>query len=756
MNIQQALRLALQHHQSGRLMEAEAFYQKIIVVDPRQADALHLLGVLADQTGRHDAAVELIRQAIALKPGDPDYHSNLGNALREQGQRKEAIRAFRQALALRPLFSEAHNNLANALKEEGHLDEAIAAYRRALVLSPDLPEVHNNLGNALVENGELEKAVGAYRRAIVLRPDYAEAYSHLGNALRVKGELDGAIAACRQALTLRPDFQAAYSHLGNALRDKGQWDEAIIAYQNAVAINPRFADAFTNLGAALSDKGCFEESMAACRRAIELQPDLPMPHCNLGRALVGLGHYDDAVAAYLQAIACKPECATAHNNLACAFKDMGKLDQAIVHYRRATTFAPGNAEYGSNLVYTLHFQPDYDAPAIRRELRRFSQRYADPVRQFILPHDVCRTPGRRLRIGYVSADFCQHVVGFNMLPLLAGHDANEFEVFCYAQVTRPDAMTERFRSRAQHWRSTVGVSDEQLAARIRDDRIDILVDLGMHLAGNRLLVFARKPAPVQVTFGAYPGSTGLETIDYRLSDPFLDPPGLDESCYSEETIRLPHSFWCYDPFDAREIHVNTLPAIAHGFVTFGCLNNFCKVNERVLRLWAEILRVLPSSRLLLLAPDGNHRQSVLDLFGQEGIAAGRIEFFAGRPRRAYLELFHQIDVSLDTLPYSGHTTSLDSLWMGVPVMTLVGQTVVGRAGRCQLMNLHLPELIAATREEYIRGVVALATDLPRLSEMRRTLRERMECTPLMDARRFARDVEAAYREMWCNWCMREG
>ncbi len=301
------------------------------------------------------------------------------------------------------------------------------------------------------------------------------------------------------------------------------------------------------------------------------------------------------------------------------------------------------------------------------------------------------------------------------------------------------------------WRNIVGLSDEQIAKQIREDRIDILVDLALHMGKNRLLVFARKPAPIQATFAGYPGSTGLETIDYRLTDPYLDPPGLNDQFYSEKSFRLPHTFWCYDPLGAN-VAVNALPAHSHGHITFGCLSNFCKVNDPVLKLWAQVLKAVDRSRMVILAPEGSHRQRLLDLLQREEIAPDRIEFVTQRPRVPYLELYHRIDVGLDTLPYNGHSTSLDSFWMGVPVITLVGKTVVGRAGVSQLTNLGLTELIANTPQEYVRLAAELAGDLPRLAELRRTLRPRMQSSPLMDAAGFARDIEAAYRQMWRTWC----
>ncbi len=343
---------------------------------------------------------------------------------------------------------------------------------------------------------------------------------------------------------------------------------------------------YNNLGAALKGQGKLDTAVACYRRALELKPDDAETHNNLGAALQGQGKLDEAVACYRRALELKPDSAEAHNNLGTAFKDQGKLDEAVACYRRALELKPDSAEIHSNLVYTLNFCPGYDAQAICEEHRRWNQQHAEPLAKFIAPHANDRSPDRRLRIGYVSPDFRDHVVGLNLLPLFRQHDRRRFEIFCYADVLRPDAVTNRFQGHADGWRNAVGWTDEALARRIREDRIDILVDLTLHMARNRLLVFARKPAPVQVTFAGYPGTTGLAAIDYRLTDPYLDPPGLSDRHYSEESIRLPDTFWCYDPL-AGEPAVNPLPALEKGCLTFGCLNNFCKINAFVLRLWAQ-------------------------------------------------------------------------------------------------------------------------------------------------------------------------
>jgi predicted O-linked N-acetylglucosamine transferase (SPINDLY family) len=312
-------------------------------------------------------------------------------------------------------------------------------------------------------------------------------------------------------------------------------------------------------------------------------------------------------------------------------------------------------------------------------------------------------------------------------------------------------MTPQLRQHTDHWRSIVGLSDEQVAELIRQDQIDVMVDLTLHAARNRLLVFARKPAPVQVTYLAYAGTSGLSTMDYRLTDPFMDPAGVNDAHYAEHSFRLPKTYWCYAP-TCPEIPVGPLRALAGGGVTFGSLNNFSKINPSVLELWIKILHAVPGSRLVLHAHEGSHRQRVLDLMARAGITPERLSFAGRRSIADYYRGYHEIDIALDPFPFAGGTTSCDALWMGVPLVSLCGQTAVARAGLSLLSNVGLPELVAHTAEDYVRIAAELAGDLPRLAELRATLRARMEQSPLMDAPAFARDIEAAYRTMWRTWC----
>ncbi|HSZ59053.1 MAG TPA: tetratricopeptide repeat protein [Tepidisphaeraceae bacterium] len=717
MTLQQAFDLALRHQHEGRLREAEQLYRQILLYAPDHAESLHLLGVVAAESGRPEEAVALIRRAAQISPS-AQYLSNLGVILGNQRKFDEAMAAHRQALAIDPDYIDARANLASTLTDAGRAGEALDEYKQVLSLRSDWPEAHNGLANALLAAGRLDEAIDAYRRALALRPEYPEALSNLSNALRLKGDIAGAVAAARKAIALRPNYAAAYNNLGTALHLTGSADEAIASYRQAVALDPNAVLSLYNLGGALQDCGRLEEAIGFYTKALALREDFAEIHGNLGNALKDMGRIDDALASYRRALSLKSETKAAHN-----------------------------------LLFGIHFHPDWGPREILEEHLRWARVYAEPLAQTIVPHENPGAPGlaRRLRVGFVSPDFTVHPVGRFLLPLLENLDRQAIEVFCYSDVRRPDEMTERLQAQADVWRSILFVPDEEAAARIRADRIDILVDLVMHADGSRLLLFARKPAPVQATYLAYCSTTGLSTMDYRLSDPFLDPIGVDESIYSEKTVRLPHTYWCYPPPDGTP-EVGPLPAESSGRITFGCLNNFAKVSEPALKTWCKLLRSVPGSRLLVFSREGPHRQRALELVAREGIEPGRFQFVGAVPTPQYFERYQQIDIALDPFPFGGGTTTCDALWMGVPVVSLAGRTAVSRAGSSILSNVGLPDLVAHDTEEYLRIARELATELPRLSELRSSLRPRMRASPLMDAPAFARGFEAACRQMWREYC----
>jgi predicted O-linked N-acetylglucosamine transferase (SPINDLY family) len=658
------------------------------------------------------------------------------------GQLAEAAGLYRQVIAAEPRHAEALHLLGVILRRQGNSAAAIDLIRRALAIDPACENAWFNLGNALREAGQLDQAIEAFKSAIAHRQNVHQAYHNLALVLKTQGRIEESAAALGKAEALRTAIDAF--NLGNQFGRQGRFAQAAAAYQQAISIHPQFAEAHCNLGNALLEAGQLEPAIAAYRQAIALDPNVPEAHHNLAKAHYDLGQLDESIAGNQRAMALRPGYTGAIRNLANSFFEAGRLDEALATCRSVEE----KPELHSDLIYKMHFHPSVSRQAIDEELARWNQRYAQPLAGLIQPHANDRSPDRRLRIGYVSPDFRQHVVGMNLLPLFSRHDHSAFEIFCYAQVARPDAQTRWFEQHADVWRDCARLSDEQLADQIRADRIDVLVDLALHTPENRLLCFARKPAPVQVSFAGYPGRTGVSAIAYRLSDPYLDPSDSDKG--GGTILHLPASFWCHDP--GVDVPVNDLPTTTNGYFTFGCLNNFCKINPAVLDLWASVMRQVEHSRLILLAKQGGHRQAAMEHLEQLGIAADRIEFVSYLPRREYLSQYHRIDIGLDTFPYNGHTTSLDSLWMGVPMVTLVGKTAVARAGWSQLSNLGLTELAADSREQFVTIATKLAGDTAALATLRASLRRRMEQSPLMDSASFAVGIENAYRQMWQRWC----
>jgi protein O-GlcNAc transferase len=635
--------------------------------------------------------------------------------------------------------------------QAGRLDEAANIYRQILAVDPNNHDAWRLLGLVAHQSRNDAAAVHCLESALKSFPDAPDTYSDLGNVHFSAGRFHEAINCYVRALSLRPNSDATLFNLANAYQCQGNLSAAVECYRQAINANPNFAEAYCNLGNALTDLRQLHEAAACFYRAIELRPDLAEAHNSLGTVLYSLDKPQDAAVSCQRAVELRPAYAEAHSNLAVALRSVGDLPAAIAHQRQAMQLQPGSPKAHSGLLFTLHFSPDYDASAIYDEARRWSNRHAEPLSRFIHPHGNDRSADRRLKVGYVSPDFRDHCLAHFMVPLFTSHNHEHFEIFLYSDVLWPDAITDRLRAYADVWREIRAMSDQQFADQVRADGIDILVDLTMHMERNRLLAFARRPSPIQVTWLAYPGTTGLSSIDYRLTDPHLDPPGLLDRFYSEASFRLPDTFWCYDPLTDKPA-INPLPALTKGYITFGCLNNFCKVNNEVLKLWSRVLGKVVRSQLLLLAPEGSVRQNIVQAMAHEGIAPGRVQFVSRKPRLDYLSTYNSIDIALDTIPYNGHTTSLDAFWMGVPVVTRVGNTVVGRAGLSQLNNLGLPDLIAQTPDHLVAIAASLASDLDQLAQLRAALRARMQSSPLMDAPRFAQSIESAYRWMWTSWC----
>jgi predicted O-linked N-acetylglucosamine transferase (SPINDLY family) len=739
------------YRHSGRRAEAADCYQRALKLHPRLAQVHAVLGILRHDEGRLDEAAAALREALRLNPEDTPTRARLGHVLDEQNKFADAEACFRRVLRTENT-AEAHFNLASTLQSQQRFDEAIAGYRAALAQNPNHAESHNNLGTVLKAQGDLDQAGNHYREAVRLKPDFLAAHINLGWLADSQARPQDALAHFQAALALDPRSAVAHYGYGAALQKLGRIDEAMAAYREAIRQDPKLAEAHLSLGFLLQTQGRALEAVACCNEALRLNPNSPEAYNNLCVAWTGDGRHDEAIAACRRAIELRPDFAVAYSNLAVAAQSIGLLDDAIGFHRRAVELAPGDAGLHSNLLYMLNYHPALDAASIRAEHRRWGQLHADPLTAVSAPPEVDRTRGRRLRIGYVSPHFCSHAVNFFTEPILASHDHARFEIFCYSDVQLEDETTTRLRSYADGWRHTLGQTDAQVAAQVRADRIDILVDLTGHISGGkRMLVFGRKPAPIQVTYIGYQNTTGMQAMDYRLTDAYADPPGLTDSLHTERLERLPTTFFCYQP-SSYAPEVGPLPAERNGYVTFGSVNAFTKITPQVLDVWAQILLRVPGARLMIRGDMTNSlRERLQQLFAGHGIAAERLELVNRLPRPAYLELISRLDIALDPIPFNGHTTTCDCLWQGVPVVTLSGDTYVSRFGGSGLATLGLSELITRTPEEYRDCAVALAGDLKRLSEHRATLRARMAASPLLDFKGFTANLEAAYLRMWDDY-----
>jgi predicted O-linked N-acetylglucosamine transferase (SPINDLY family) len=702
--------------------------------------------------GRPAEAEQALRTALQLQPDLAPAHTTLGGLLQAQGRLAEAAEQFRHVVAAEPGSANAQFDLGGVLHRQGTMTDAASHYERALALDPHHVPSHVNLGIIRKQQGALDEAVRHFRQALAVEPKHAAALTNLGTAYELQGLTDQALAAHDAALEADPTSNAARHNRGTLLQKLGRLDEALACFEQVLRANPRYVQAWFGIASVRHKQGDLEAALTACRQALAIDPTNAKAHLNMGTMLNERGRRDEAIVELRRAIELDANLPSAHGNLAIALHLTGHIDEAIAEYRREIAVNPRSALHHSNLLYCLNFHPTLDAEAIFAEHRAWAARHADPLTASAAPHVLDRSPDRRLRVGYVSPYFYDHAVNFFVEPILAAHDHGFFEVFCYSDAAREDEATARLRGHADAWRTIRGQGHEQVARLIRDDRIDILVDLTGHIGENRLLAFARKPAPVQVTYIGYQNTTGMQAMDYRLTDAYADPPGLTDRYYTERLVRLPTTFFVYRP-SADACDVSPLPAHERGYVTFGSFNNFAKVTRAVLAAWAEILAAVPHSRLVVLATmTPSLERHVRDALAGRGIEQARLKLVNHLPRPDYFRLIAGVDVALDPFPFQGHTTTCDCIWQGVPVVTLLGRSYASRFGASGLHTLGLDELVADSPEAYRRIAIDLAGDLDRLSHLRATLRQRMTASPLLDFSGFTRNVEAAYRRMWRDYC----
>ncbi len=554
-------------------------------------------------------------------------------------------------------------------------------------------------------------------------------------------------------LSADPENGEAMFFIGLVFHMEKQSEAGLPWMLRGVAKLPGASQLHYNLGKVYSDLQLYPEAIAAYRRALQINPKSIEAQCNVGGMLEHNGEYSQAIAAYRKAIGINPSHPEAHNNLGLILRQLGKFEEAMESFKRAIQAQPAGLSFMQNLISTMNYMPRMDCGEIFNAHQKFGQQLELSSKPFAArPIGISETDTmRRLRIGYVSPDFKQHAVAHFIEPVLANHQKDGFEIFCYSNNPIVDATTRHLQSLVPHWRDITGMTDDDAAKKIRDDGIDILVDLAGYTNLNRLMIFTLKPAPVQATWIGYPNTTGLSRMDYRITDALSDPIGQTDSLHTEKLVRLPDCFSCFAP-PKESPEVGPLPARNSDEIMFGSFNNLTKINDHVIATWARILVRTPKSRLTLKYKSLK-TESIQDMvyadFAKHGVARDRLVFLSQTDSKMeHMSQYNRIDIGLDPFPYNGTTTTCDALWMGVPVITLAGRSHVGRVGVSQLTNIGLPELIGHNEDDYVDIAVALANDLPRLAALRSGLRERLRASPLMDAPRFTRNLEAAYREMF--------
>ncbi len=705
--------------QQNRLEEARVLLEQVCAADPRDAEAWYLLGAVHHNMERLDEAANCLARVIALQPDNADAHYSLGGIFQQQGRSQDALNNYQQALSINPDHLEARCNRGAVFEATEKFEEAARSYEQALRLAPNQPELHYNLGTAHHKLGHYDKAVEHYRRAIQIKPDFTDALNNLAAVFAGQLHFDKAIECYRRILDINPDGADVLKNLALVYAKSARLDDAAAIYQRLVALTPDDTGALNDLGAVLTMLGRLSEASSCIRQALQLNP----------------------------------ESAETYYNMASLFATQGKLDEALLCYRHALALKPDHAVAYRALLTTLLYHPSASLEMIFEEHRRFETLLATSAYDKHQPHTNNPDPERILRIGYMSSDFRVHPVGYSVIPLLEAVDHRKFDVILYAEVTHADKITAHLRDLADGWRSTVGLSNEKVAEMIRQDEIDILVCLAGHFDKNRLLVCAHKPAPIQVSYHDA-ATSGLTAMDYFITDIIMNPKNTLEQ-FSERLVRLPtfhlHPQLTFAP------DVGPLPALSAGRVTFGSFNNPTKITPRVIALWSRVLKAVPESRLLLksknIYADKELRCRMLDGFAEHGIGAERLLLEAQMDSRAgHLKWYERIDIALDPFPFNGSTTSFESLWMGVPVITLMGQTMVSRWSGSMLTRVGLSELVAPTEDEYVECAKRLASDLSGLAALRSGLRERVANSTLCNAKLRTRQIERAYRYMWRKWC----
>ncbi|MEN8134471.1 MAG: tetratricopeptide repeat protein [Thermodesulfobacteriota bacterium] len=637
----------------------------------------------------------------------------MGKKTPKKNKLAKKLRNRRNKMVFKP-----ESSIPLRLYNSGRMQEAETASAEELKSNPDNPTALYVYGLLSLRQGQLLRASEFFIHAIDVKPKFTEAYFELGNTYHLFGQREKSIECFKKALAINKNYLRAWNKLGIIFYELGRHEDIVTCFKRAIEINSLDPNLHSNLAYALINTGRLQEAENSCKKALDLNKDYAPAYRNLGAICEKMGAANDAVSFYRQSLALDPE----HNT-------------------------------HSSILFDLNYVPTVSQEEIYLESLRWNELYAPTTLTDEQSLENDREEGRRLKIGYLSPDFCDHSVSYFIEPVLRYHNRENIKVYCYANVEKTDVVTQRLRDAADEWHDIWGMEDTKVIDLIKENEIDILVDLAGHSKGNRLLVFAQRPAKVQITWLGYPNTTGLKALDYRLTDAIADPPGEADKLHSEKLIRMKNGFLCYQP-EATAPEVRPAPCIKKGYITFGSFNNMSKISTEVVRLWAEILNSVTNSRLLLKSSIFANLESkvrYIKMFEAYGIVANRIEILGRLPKKeAHLDLYRKIDIGLDPFPYNGTTTTFEALWMGVPVVTMLGDRHSGRVGASIMNHTGLKELVAESWVEYKNLTVSLAHNIDKLTELRGSIREKLQQSSLMDSQQFTKTLEGIYKEIYLN------
>ncbi len=742
---------AVQAYQHGQQQRALQLCESILKSQPRHADTLHLSGILLAQQKQWSEAEIRVQKAIKAQRKTAVFHNTLGNILQQQQQWEAAKTSYQQALRLSPKLFDAQHNLGEMFRKLGDIPKAEQCFRKALKINSDYPDALNGLGGVYRDTGQTEKALRHYQKLVQHHPHFIAGHYNLGLLYQEQEHWTQALECFEHTFKLNPDHADAYVHASEVCLALKKLDLTMNYLQIVTKLQPKRFDRQFKLAQFFEAHNFIPEAIERYHIALQLEPEDATAWNNLGSIYHTKGQLKKALSCFQRALDYVGALSDStlnfmiYNNIGNSELARGDIKTALQAYKKALEFKPHSVTVHSNLLLALH----YSDTSSRTHIFSYTQSFQKHCVSSISPlSHSSHTFHQPLRIAYLSEDFRSHSVAYFMEGILKHHHHPQFETFIYMYSLFEDSTSEHLKKYVPHWLNCAHWSDEQLMQQIQADEIDILVDLGGHTGNNKLTLLAHKPAPIQMSYLGYPDTTGLSSIDYRIADRYTEPE--EAQAYSSETLlRMPHSYFCYTPApQALDLAVGEAPCLKNTYITFGSFNNYQKINDFTLSLWADVLHAVPHSRLFLKTKSFNDeetQQACLARFQACGIAAERIMMVPFADSLVeHLTLYQQVDMCLDTYPYQGATTTCEALWMGVPVLSLQGSTHVARVGQSLLSTIGLAEWAVETRETFIEKARFYANDLLSLEALRQSIRERLQHSPLMQAQAFTRDLEALY------------